>query len=155
MSMPGEMAFGDTTSYYGATLLAYIQNGSIPLSTLDTMCTRIFASFYFLRQDSPTYPRTNFDAFRLGDDSVNERIDVRGDDHAKLAREMAAASHVLLKNVRGALPLRRGKGQGKRGTSMVLIGSDAGPGRAGPNEFPDQGGVDGIVAMGWGSGCVL
>lgn len=34
----------------------------------------------------------------------------------------------------------------------MLIGSDAGPGRAGPNQFSDQGGLDGVLAMGWGSG---
>lgn len=34
----------------------------------------------------------------------------------------------------------------------MLIGSDAGPGRAGPNQFGDQGGLDGVLAMGWGSG---
>jgi hypothetical protein len=34
----------------------------------------------------------------------------------------------------------------------VLIGSDAGPGMAGPNQFSDQGGQDGVLAMGWGSG---
>ena len=151
--MPGDKSIVEpTSSYYGATLLAYINNGTIPVSTLDTMCTRIFASFFLLHQDSPTYPRTNFHAFRPGDDSVNARIDVRADDHAKLARELAAASHVLLKNVGGALPLKSGEGQGKKGKSMILIGSDAGSGRTGPNEFSDQGGVDGVVAMGWGSG---
>lgn len=41
---------------------------------------------------------------------------------------------------------------GKRLRSMVLVGSDAGPGRVGPNSFSDQGGVDGVLAMGWGSG---
>lgn len=34
----------------------------------------------------------------------------------------------------------------------MLLGSDAGPGKLGPNEFADQGGSDGILAMGWGSG---
>ena len=34
----------------------------------------------------------------------------------------------------------------------MLIGSDAGPGHAGPNQFPDQGGLDGVLFMGWGSG---
>ena len=44
---------------------------------------------------------------------------------------MGASSTVLLKNVNGALPL-------KKPISLALIGSDAGPGRAGPNQFSDQ-----------------
>jgi hypothetical protein len=78
-------------------------------------------------------------------------------------REIGAASTVLLKNTGAALPLKKPR-------SIVLVGSDAGPGTVGPNEFADQvrlprsfvfldshkdkGGVDGILAMGWGSGCV-
>ena len=45
---------------------------------------------------------------------------------------MGAASVVLLKNERNALPL------GKKDRTVVLIGSDAGPGSAGPNEFADR-----------------
>jgi hypothetical protein len=57
-------------------------------------------------------------------------------------REIGAASTVLPKNVNGTLPL-------KKPHTLVVIGSDAGPAHiAGPNEFSDQGGVDGILAMG-------
>jgi beta-glucosidase len=53
---------------------------------------------------------------------------------------------VLLKNVNDALPLKKPR-------KLVLIGSDAAPAHiAGPNEFSDQGGVDGVLAVGWGSG---
>ena len=58
---------------------------------------------------------------------------------------MGAASIVLLKNERDALPLHKPR-------ALLLAGSDAGPGRAGPNQFADQGGSDGVLAMGWGSG---
>ena len=58
---------------------------------------------------------------------------------------MGAASTVLLKNVNNALPLNKPR-------SILLAGSDAGPGTIGPNQFSDHGGVDGILAMGWGSG---
>jgi beta-glucosidase len=74
------------------------------------------------------------------------------DSHFKLVRELGAASTVLLKNTNGALPLGEHAGKAAE-RSLVLIGSDAGPGRLGPNEFPDQGGaITGILAMGWGSG---
>jgi beta-glucosidase len=109
------------------------------------MATRILASWYLLGQDSPNYPKTNFNAFLPLDEATNEHIDVQ-DDHGKLVREIDTSSIVLLKNVNGALPLKKPR-------KVVLIGSDAGPGRiAGPNEFTDQGGVDGILAVGWGSG---
>ena len=66
-------------------------------------------------------------------------------DHGTLVREIDTASIVLLKNVNGALPLKKPR-------TLVLVGSDSGPARiAGPNEFSDQGGVDGVLAMGWGS----
>jgi len=93
----------------------------------------------------------SFDAFKPDSETTNAHIDVQ-DDHYKLVRTLGAASTVLLKNRNGALPL--GKHEGKVAErSLVLIGSGAGPGRMGPNEFADQGGViSGALAMGWGSG---
>jgi len=93
--------------------------------------TRIIASWYLLRQDSPSYPRTNFDAFKTDSDETNEHVDVQG-DHYQLVRELGAASTVLLKNKNNVLPL------GRKERSIVLIGSGAGPGKAGPNQFSDQ-----------------
>jgi len=145
MTMPGDIYFNSGTSYFGANLIEYVHNGVIPEARLDDMATRILAGWYFLRQDSPTYPTTNFNAFDPLDDATNERIDVQY-DHGTLVREIGAASTVLLKNVDGALPFKKPR-------KLILIGSDAGPAHVmGPNQFPDQGGVDGILAMGWGSG---
>ncbi|KAH9025136.1 glycoside hydrolase superfamily [Lactarius hengduanensis] len=145
MTMPGDITVFSGTSYFGANLTAYVQNGTIPEARVDDMATRILAGWYLLGQDSPSYPHTNFNAFQPLDEATNEHIDVQ-DDHDKVVREVGAASTVLLKNVNGALPLKKPR-------KLVLVGSDAGPARvAGPNEFFDQGGVDGILAMGWGSG---
>jgi len=148
MTMPGSLDFNvsdSPTSYFGANLTAYVKNGTIPESRVDDMATRILASWSLLDQDSPDYPTTNFNAFHPFDEATNEHIDVQG-DHNKLVREIDAASIVLLKNVNDALPLKKPR-------RLVLIGSDAGPAHiAGPNEFSDQGGVDGVLAMGWGSG---
>jgi beta-glucosidase len=145
MSMPGDIAPGSGTSYFGANLTEYVAKGIVPKERVDDMATRILASWYFVGQDSPTYPTTNFNSFDLLDDATNERVDVQ-DDHGELVREIDAASIVLLKNVNDALPLRKPR-------TLVLIGSDAGPARvAGPNEFTYQNGVDGVLAVGWGSG---
>jgi beta-glucosidase-like glycosyl hydrolase len=119
-------------------------NGTIPLSRIDDMATRILAGWYFVSQDDASYPRVNFNSWLPDDEATNGRVDVQG-DHYKVVREIGAASTVLLKNNRGALPLKRPR-------SLVLIGNDAGPGKAGPNQFTFQAGSDGILAMGWGSG---
>ncbi|KAF9007054.1 glycoside hydrolase family 3 protein [Cyathus striatus] len=146
MTMPGDVTFDSGDSYFGGNLTAFVNNGTIPEARVDDMATRILASWYFLHQDNSSFPSVNFDAFLPDNETTNEHIDVQ-DDHFKLVRQMGAASTVLLKN-KGVLPLT-GKNTPR---SLVLIGSDAGPGRAGPNQFADQGGSDGILAMGWGSG---
>ncbi|KDR78168.1 hypothetical protein GALMADRAFT_224540 [Galerina marginata CBS 339.88] len=145
MSMPGEIGFKSHTSYWGSNLTAFINNGTIPVNRLDDMATRILASWYFLGQDDPNYPQTSFDTNDPENDITNAHVDVQ-DDHFTLVRELGAASAVLLKNEKGALPL------GKKDRSIVLVGSGAEAGKAGPNEFVDQGGSDGTLAMGWGSG---
>jgi beta-glucosidase-like glycosyl hydrolase len=145
MTMPGDITFDSGTSYFGANLTAYVQNGTIPEARVNDMAIRILASWYLLGQDSPDYPTTNFNAFFPHDEATNDHIDVQ-DDHGKLVREIDTASIVLLKNVKNALPLQKPR-------KLVLIGSDAGPAHiAGPNEFSGKGGVDGVMAMGWGSG---
>lgn len=112
---------------------------------MDDMATRFLAGWYILGQDSPSYPQTNFNAFHPLDEATNEHIDVQH-DHDTLVREIDAASIVLLKNIEDTLPLKKPR-------TLVLIGSDAGPAHtAGPNRFSSQNGIDGILAMGWGSG---
>ena len=116
-----------------------------------TIATRILASWYLLGQDSPSYPPASFSFFQVDSDQYNAHIDVQ-DSHYTLVRELGAASTVLLKNENSALPLGAHDGKAAERT-LVLIGSDAGPGRMGPNEFSDQGGaISGTLAMGWGSG---
>ncbi|KAG6908119.1 hypothetical protein DXG01_006088 [Tephrocybe rancida] len=142
--MPGNVGRGPG-SFFGGNLTAFVQNGQIPRDRLMDMATRVLAGWYFLHQDSPSFPAVNFNGNQPGDEATNEHIDVQ-DDHYKVVREIGAASTVLLKNERGALPLKRPR-------NIFLAGSDAGPARvAGPNEFRDQGGNDGILAMGGGSG---
>ena len=146
MSMPGDITFNSGTSWWGANLTAFVNNGSISEDRLDDMATRIAAAWYFLHQDED-YPEVNFNAFVPDDEATNEHIDVQ-DDHADIVRKIGAASTVLLKNENGTLPLKKPR-------SLALIGLDAGPQPGGPNQFSDNGGNDGILAMGWGSGTAL
>ncbi|KZV64672.1 glycoside hydrolase family 3 protein [Peniophora sp. CONT] len=143
MTMPGDITFNSGTSYFGANLTAAVEAGEVPEGRVDDMAERIIAAWYLLGQDTG-YPETNFNAFNPLDEATNEHVDVQ-DDHDVLVREIGGASIVLLKNTDGALPLNKPR-------TLAVIGSDARPGMTGPDEFSDLGGVDGILAMGWGSG---
>ncbi|KIJ61468.1 glycoside hydrolase family 3 protein [Hydnomerulius pinastri MD-312] len=143
MTMPGDVTFNSGDSYFGGNLTSYVNNGYISMERLDDMATRIIAGWYFLHQDSG-YPEVSFNAFNLNDEVNNKHVNVQA-DHYKIVREVGTQGTVLLKNQNGALPLHKPR-------NMILVGSDARLGMSGPNEFSDQGGSDGILAMGWGSG---
>ncbi|GAB1524392.1 hypothetical protein RhiTH_007546 [Rhizoctonia solani] len=135
MAMPGDITLHSNDSYFGANLTAAVEDG-------EDMAERIVAAWYLVGQDKG-YPDVNSDSFRL-QDPINKHVDVQA-DHYRLVREMGAASTVLLKNVNDTLPL-------KEPITIAMIGSDAGPAQRGPNEYADRGGLDGTLAMGWGSG---
>ncbi|KAF5341514.1 hypothetical protein D9758_012584 [Tetrapyrgos nigripes] len=143
MDMPGNGGLRGTSSFFGSTLEDYVNNGTIPLSRLQDMATRIVAAWYFLHQDSPDYPPTNFDGNHQSNEATNEHIDVQ-ENHKTVVREIGQASTVLLKNVNGALPLKKPR-------TIFLAGSDARPGIVGPNGAT-RGQDDGILGMGGGSG---
>jgi beta-glucosidase-like glycosyl hydrolase len=143
MTMPGDITQGSDTTYFGTNLIDAVQKGTIPEARVDDMATRILAGWYFLNQQNFTQP--NFNANKPYDGATNSHLNVQS-DHGTLVQQIDAASIVLLKNVNSTLPL-------VKPLRMVVIGSDAAPAlTAGPNGFFDQAGVDGILAMGWGSG---
>ncbi|THU81666.1 glycoside hydrolase family 3 protein [Dendrothele bispora CBS 962.96] len=145
MTMPGDITFNSGDSYFGGNLTTYVQNNTIPSNRVDDMAERIIAAWFLLHQDSPDYPSVNFNAFHIDDDATNERVDVQA-DHFRLVREMGRRGMVLLKNENSALPLTGSE------RSILIAGIDAAPQPGGPNQFGDQGGNEGILAMGWGSG---
>ncbi|KAI0665792.1 glycoside hydrolase family 3 C-terminal domain-containing protein [Trametes maxima] len=65
--------------------------------------------------------------------------------HGSVVCEIRAAGTVLLKNIGDALPLRKPR-------SFAIIGNGSSPCLRGPNGYPDHGGDNGTLAMGWGSG---
>ncbi|KAI5121415.1 hypothetical protein M0805_003187 [Coniferiporia weirii] len=141
MTMPGDTSEGSGVSYFGPALVSAVQSGQVPESRIDDMATRILAAWYLLGQDSG-YPAVNFDAWNS---ASGTHVNVQG-DHATLIRQIGAASAVLLKNTKNALPLKAPK-------SIAIIGSGGGPSSKGdPNAYSDRGGDDGVLAMGWGSG---
>lgn len=157
MTMPGDVGFDSSTSYWGANLTVAVLNGSVPEWRMVDMATRIVAGWYYVDRennqvaDAPNFSAWTFDTYSwqhwyaMEDyTQVNWHVDVTGDHGAEI-RQQAAKGTVILKN-NGALPLT-----GKEKLTTVF-GSDAGPNGWGPNGCSDRGCDNGTLAMGWGSG---
>ncbi|KAL0573252.1 hypothetical protein V5O48_008699 [Marasmius crinis-equi] len=142
MDMPG--SGGPNNSFFGSTLVSAVQNGSVPMSRVTDLSTRILAAWYFLHQDDPSFPPVNFNGNDQTNEAQNEHIDVQA-NHKEVVRTIGAASVVLLKNTGGALPLKKPR-------NLVLIGRDAGPSIVGPNGGPSTSSNTGILGIGGGSG---
>ena len=156
MTMPGDVGFDSSTSYWGTNLTIAVLNGTVPQWRLDDAAVRILAAWYYVGRDSAQVP-INFDSWttdtfsyqhfaaQKGYTLVNEHVDVRG-EHANVIRQVGAASTVLLKNTNNALPLTG------REKLTAVFGEDAGANQYGPNGCPDRNCDNGTLAMGWGSG---
>lgn len=107
------------------------------------MTTRIVAAWYKFRQDKG-YPEINFSSWTKNTTGliyegsgqgpygvVNKHVNVM-DNHHIIARRVAAAGTVLLKNDNNILPLK------KKSQKIGIYGEDAGPG-LGPNFCADRG----------------
>lgn len=142
MTMPGDITFGSGNSYFGGNLTEAVKNGSVPLSRVNDMATRIFASWYKLGQEN-NYPTVGVNFVNYTDAPFRNVQH----DHKKTIREIGAASTILLQNNGNALPLKSPK-------SIGIIGSDGGPSpnSFGPNACADHGCDVGTLAEGWGSG---
>ncbi|KAF8326106.1 glycoside hydrolase superfamily [Cantharellus anzutake] len=126
MVMPGASFYGGNVSYFGPALIDAVNSGQVPAPAWTT------------------WP-PEFSQLSIWNPANGQHVDVRG-DHGNLIRKIGAASTVLLKNSRGALPL----GDGVK--SLALVGSDAGPNPDGPNNCADRSCNIGILGIGWGSG---
>lgn len=115
--------------FFLGQLESAVNAGQVTVDRLNQMVARILAPWYHLGQDAG-YPPVNFDAQKSdGSGPRNLNVNVRSDAHTALAREIAAASSVLLKNtptvlsdgtrVRG-LPLVKGVAK-----NVAIIGKDA------------------------------
>ncbi|KAG2173315.1 hypothetical protein INT43_004689 [Umbelopsis isabellina] len=142
MTMPGDITFGSGNSYFGGNLTEAVKNGSVPLSRVNDMATRIIAAWYKLGQDKK-YPSIGVNFVNYTDAPFRNVQH----DHKKIIREVGAASTILLKNKGNTLPIKTPK-------SIGIIGSDGGPspGNFGPSACSDHGCDNGTLAQGWGSG---
>lgn len=157
MNMPGSIgAYGmflAPLSYFGGNVTTAVNNGTLDVTRLDDMITRIMTPYYFLGQDE-YYPSTDPSGVVLNTFSpINTWVrnftlngtssrDVRG-NHATLIRKLGAASAVLLKNVNSTLPLKAPK-------SLAVFGNDASEDTQG---FYNQANWEyGTITVGGGSG---
>ncbi|OAG38418.1 hypothetical protein AYO21_07401 [Fonsecaea monophora] len=168
MSMPGDgLYWQDGRSLFGEQLTIAVLNGSLPLTRLNDMVTRIVAAWYQLEQDSWDSEGPNFSSWthdeygypHAGSSSkqdkvlVNKYVETENDESRQVAREVASEGTVLLKNEDSILPLsptlsELGSSSPKR---VAVLGEDAGPGK-GPNYCDDRACNQGTLAVGWGSG---
>ncbi|KAJ7159012.1 glycoside hydrolase family 3 protein [Mycena crocata] len=142
MSMPGDISASSGTSWFGTNLVNAVNSGSVPQTRINDMATRILAAWYLVGQDSG-YPAVNFDAWN-NNAAGSQHINVQS-NHGTLIRQIDAASMVLLKNTGGVLPLKAPK-------TIAVVGNGATNSSRGANGYPDRGGDDGVLGLGWGSG---
>ncbi|KAJ3279109.1 hypothetical protein HDU76_009635, partial [Blyttiomyces sp. JEL0837] len=140
MMMPGTTTYSGKDSYWGPNLLKAVNNKEVSTARIDDMVTRILATWLKMKQDNG-FPETNFNSWNQTGD---QHVDVQA-DHRLHIRELGGASTILVKNDGGLLPL-------KPVGTIAVLGSDAAAPAKGGNMFIDRGGVDGTVAIGWGSG---
>lgn len=170
MSMPGDgLYWEDGNSLWGEQLTIAALNGSVPMTRLNDMVTRIVAAWYQLGQDTWTSDGPNFSSWtndeygylHAGSSSsqdkvlVNKYVEAENDESRGVARQVASEGLVLLKNSDLLLPLSptlSTLGQASTNRKRVaVIGEDAGPGK-GPNYCDDRACNQGTLAVGWGSG---
>ncbi|KAL3428422.1 beta-glucosidase F [Phlyctema vagabunda] len=157
MAMPGDGSvplFG--LSYWASDLSRAVLNGTVPLSRLNDMVTRIVATWYQLGQDKdyippnfssntadptgPCYPGALFSPTCV----TNQYVNVQA-NHATVAREVARESITLLKNANNTLPLRVN-------ATLNVFGSHAQNNPDGINACNQRSCNKGTLGMGWGSG---
>ncbi|KAI6779252.1 putative beta-glucosidase G [Emericellopsis cladophorae] len=142
-------------SYLGGNVTLAVRNGTISKERVNDMVERIMTPYFFLKQNQ-NFPTIDPSSMKLKALAPSEQLfydweaevtapasrDVR-DDHGQLIRKHAAASTILLKNEKNALPLRSPK-------SIYVYGNDAGDTTQGPLNQEEY--EFGNYAVGGGSG---
>ncbi|KAJ5929025.1 hypothetical protein N7454_006873 [Penicillium verhagenii] len=103
-----DMAMPTGLEFWGSDFTEAIKNGSVPLSRLDDMATRIIATWYQMGQDSSSYPALGVGMpYNLS--APHEIVSALTKEAKPVLFEGALEGHVLVKNVNNALPLKSPK----------------------------------------------
>ncbi|KAJ5654555.1 hypothetical protein N7490_001558 [Penicillium lividum] len=103
-----DMAMPTGEAFWGTNFTQAITNGSVPLSRLDDMATRIIATWYQMGQDSSTYPSLGV-GMPYNISAPHKIVSALTKDAKPVIFEGAVEGHVLVKNVNNALPLKSPK----------------------------------------------
>lgn len=172
MDMPGS-SLGPVQEHYkqaffGTNLTAAVMNGTVPVTRLDDMATRIMAGYFKVGLDKTRQEvgGPNFHSFSKQDVGplsppsvnsyhglLNEHVDARSEFSYQVALQVAKEAVVLLKNENDALPLAI-PGKKVPPQKISVFGVAAGPDPDGPNCQEDLGCNNGALGGGWGSGAV-
>ncbi|KAJ4422595.1 glycoside hydrolase 3 [Gnomoniopsis sp. IMI 355080] len=123
-----------TEGFWGHNLTQAVKNGSMSEDRLTDMATRILAAWYLLGQNNTTFPQPGIGIQKL--DVPHKLINARSPDSIPVLLEGAIAGHVLVKNLNGALPLRKPK-------MLSIFGYDA--------QAPSTKNIDAIFQLGYES----
>ncbi len=100
MVMPNSNLWGDR-------LTEAVKNGSVPEERLDDMATRIIASWYQMKQDQD-FPEPGV-GMPANLEKPHRIVDARNASARQVLLDGAIEGHVLVKNTRNALPLKKPK----------------------------------------------
>ncbi|KAH0528842.1 hypothetical protein TsFJ059_003654 [Trichoderma semiorbis] len=122
-----DMAMPDGQAFWGANFTEAYLNGSVPISRLDDMATRIIASWYKLGQDKPSFPSIGIGMpYNLSE--PHRIVDARDLASRSTIYQGAIEGHVLVKNHKNVLPLKHPK-------VLAVFGYDA---KAPPQYMPNR-----------------
>jgi beta-glucosidase len=103
-----DMAMPDGQSFWGNNFTEAFNNGSVPVSRLDDMATRIIATWYQMGQDDSSYPAPGV-GMPYNISEPHTIVNALTADAKPVLYEGAVEGHVLVKNVNNALPLQSPK----------------------------------------------
>ncbi|EFX04489.1 beta-glucosidase [Grosmannia clavigera kw1407] len=100
-----DLVMPSSLTYWGDNLTLSVLNGSLSESRVDDMATRIISSWYFLGQDdSIPSPGVGMPLDLLSPHTIVDAVDPTD---KSILLQGAVEGHVLVKNVNGALPLKK------------------------------------------------
>ncbi|KAJ5814634.1 hypothetical protein N7474_006411 [Penicillium riverlandense] len=103
-----DMAMPNGESFWGNSLTEAITNGSVPVSRLDDMATRIIAAWYKMGQDDSSYPKPGI-GMPYNVSEPHNIVNALHRDAKPTLYDGAVEGHVLVKNMNNALPLQSPK----------------------------------------------